>query len=547
MNKPLLARRFALCLISTLATAFIPALHAQDSNPLGAENTPEILTPAAPHTPRINGPSIFGVRPDHPFLYHIPATGDRPMSFSVEHLPGGLSLDVATGNITGTLHHRGTFTVTLHAKNSLGTDDKKFKIVVGETIALTPPMGWSSWPCWAGAVDQDKVLTSARAMVTSGLIDHGWSYVNIDDTWQGKREGPLFALQPNDKFPGMKDLCDQIHAMGLKAGIYSTPWVTSYASYPGGSSDNREGLWSKTLSGDKYRFYGKYDFSENDAKQWDQWGFDYMKYDWRPNDLPHVEEMSKALRRTGRDIVFSLSNSAPIKNASGLAKFSNCWRTCNDIWDGWKENPGHGADYNFGISEIIFSQDRWAPYAGPGHWNDLDTFICGEVGWGPNLHPVRLSADEQYTQMSMWCMLCSPLLIGCNLEHLDPFTLGLLSNDEVLAINQDALGIQAVRVAAWGVVDIFMKPLEDGSKALGFFNRGDTLQTITFNKLPYIGFAGAYQVRDLWRQKDLDTCQVRDITAREYSPDGPSPLKLTIAAHGVILLKLTHIAEPPSR
>ena len=156
-----------LALLATCALLSSPFLHAADS--------PEILTPAAPHTPRINGPSIFGVRPDHPFLYHIPATGDRPMDYSVENLPSGLSLDAATGNITGALHHRGTFTVTLHAKNSLGTDGKKFKIVVGETIALTPPMGWSSWPCWAGAVDQNKVLATARAMVTSGLINHGWT------------------------------------------------------------------------------------------------------------------------------------------------------------------------------------------------------------------------------------------------------------------------------------------------------------------------------------------------------------------------------------
>ena len=216
-------------------------------NSARAADSPEIRTPPAPHTPHINGAGIFGVRPENPFFYHIPATGDRPMAYSADNLPKGLTLDAASGNITGTLHKKiwpfkNNYNVTLHAKNSLGMGDKKFNIVVGETIALTPAMGWNSWNHYAGRITQDIVLENARAMADSGLINYGWSYVNVDDTWQGKRGGPFHGLQGNEKFPDIKALCDQIHALGLRFGIYSTPWETSYATFPGGSSENPEGL-----------------------------------------------------------------------------------------------------------------------------------------------------------------------------------------------------------------------------------------------------------------------------------------------------------------
>jgi alpha-galactosidase len=444
------------------------------------------------------------------------------MQFSVDGLPKGLCLDAASGRITGALKSKGEFKVVLHARNARGTAEKKFRIVCGDKIALTPPMGWNSWNCWAEAVDQDKVMRSARAMVASGLINHGWTYINIDDTWQGKRGGLFGGLQGNEKFPDMKKLCDDIHAMGLKAGIYSTPWITSYAKFPGGSSDTRDGRWDKTMADAKFWRHGKFPFASNDAKQWAAWGFDYLKYDWNPNDVPHVAEMSKALRACKRDIIYSLSNSAPFAHAADWARWSHCWRTTGDIWDHWNENSG---EWQYGISEIGFIQERWAPFAGPGHWNDPDMLVLGWVGWGPKLHQTRLTPDEQYTHISLWCMLSAPLLIGCDMDRLDPFTVSLLSNDEVLALDQDALGKQAVRIAANGAVDIYLKDLEDGSKALGFFNRSRVEETVSFNKLGRHGMAGKQHVRDLWRQKDMD--DVKDI------------IKTTVPPHGVVLLKLT--------
>jgi alpha-galactosidase len=277
------------------------------SNSAIAADAPEIRTPPAPHTPRVNGPAIYGVTPGHPFLYHIPATGDRPMEFAADALPAGLILDPKTGNITGSVKDAGSFDVTLHAKNALGEDNKAFRIVAGDTISLTPAMGWNSWNHYAGRITQEIVIQNARAMVDSGLIDHGWSYVNIDDTWQGKRGGDFHGLQGNDKFPEIKGMCDQIHAMGLKFGLYSTPWVTSYAGFPGGSSENAEGTWTKTVGKTPRNknilpyAIAEHHFATNDANQWGAWGVDYLKYDWNPIELPETKEMSDALRNSGRD------------------------------------------------------------------------------------------------------------------------------------------------------------------------------------------------------------------------------------------------------
>jgi Alpha-galactosidase len=484
--------------------------------------SPEIRAPRPPQTPRINGAPCFGVTPGAPFLYTIPASGLRPMTFSAAGLPPGLSIDSTTGRIHGSTTALGEHAVTLRASNTLGSAEKSFRIVVGDTIALTPPMGWNSWNCWAYTVDQDKVLRSAKALVSAGLADHGWSYINIDDTWQGERGGPHFAIQPNEKFPDLKKLCDEIHALGLKAGIYSSPWITTYGGYRGGSSDSPNGAWEKLADYECNKRLGKFRFAANDARQFAEWGFDYLKYDWHPNDIDHTREMAEALLRTGRDIVLSLSNSAPFADAAELSSLANAWRTTGDIVDVW--TPPTPQPWQFAVSEIGFNQDAWAPFSRPGHWNDPDMLVLGWVGWGPQLHATRLTPAEQYSHFSLWCLLAAPLLIGCDLERLDDFTLGLLTNDEVIAVNQDALGLSARRVATIGVIDVFKKPLEDGSCAVGLFNRGEQTRSMRL-RFDRIGLATGQSVRDLWRQHDLG--------------DIDGEIALTIAAHDVELLRLT--------
>lgn len=460
-----------------------------------------ILTPKPPREPRITGPKVYGSHPGNPFLFTVTATGAEPVRFTVKGLPKGLSLDENTGRITGTTPAAGTYKVEVTAINRYGKESRDFRIVAGNTIALTPPMGWNSWNCWGGAVSQDKVLRSAKGMAAH-LKDHGWTYVNIDDGWQGLRGGKYNAIMPNKKFPDMAGLASQIHDMGLKIGIYSTPWRGSYLGHIGGSADNPEGTyeWTKTEADENYKIksnagknfvLAKYPMIDRDVKQWAEWGIDYLKYDWNPWKVEDVEAMSKLLRESKRDFIYSLSNSAPFPLAQEWANRSHAWRTTGDIYDAWGS-----------VTSILSSQDRWNPYAGPGHWNDPDMLVVGLVGWGPNLHPTRLTPNEQYAHISMWCLLAAPLLLGCDLERLDEFTLNLLTNDEVLSVNQDPLGKQAKLIWQTEEQEIWAKPLEDGTTAVGLFNKGEFPVKMTI-EWDQIGVKGRKTVRDLWRQQTL--------------------------------------------
>ncbi|NOZ62764.1 MAG: alpha-galactosidase [Calditrichaeota bacterium] len=490
---------------------------------------PYILTPKPGKEPRINGAKIFGVRPGTPFLFTVPATGERPMTFSAENLPAGLQIDAETGRITGTIQSREfqTYHITLKAKNKFGEAKRDFRIVVGEKIALTPPMGWNSWNCWGPTVSQEKVVSSARAMAKKGLINHGWTYINIDDGWQGIRGGKYNAIMGNRKFPDIKKMISEIHALGLKVGIYSTPWRGTYAGHIGGSCDNPDGTYGWIKSGEHnedmrhkerknirndYTF-GKYSFLWGDVQQWAEWGFDYLKYDWNPIDVQNVGIMSSLLRTCGRDIVFSLSNSAVFENAPFYARLANAWRTTGDITDSWGSMAGIG-----------FNQHRWTPYAGHGHWNDPDMLVVGKVGWSDNLHPTRLSPDEQYTHISLWCLLSAPLLLGCDLAQLDDFTLNLLTNDEVIEVNQDPLGDQAVQVNSDENFPVYARKMEDGSLAVGLFNRDFRGKKEVTAKWEDLKISGKWKVRDLWRQKDLGVFEGK------FSGEVP--------VHGVVLVRM---------
>ncbi|HEX7903211.1 MAG TPA: putative Ig domain-containing protein [Chitinophagaceae bacterium] len=497
-----------------LLVFFSTAVHAQDTL------AKYILTPPAPATPRINGPKTYGVRPGHPLLFTIAASGVRPMNFSADNLPKGVQLDKTKGTISGSIAKAGEYIITLHAKNKMGETTRSFKIVVGETIALTPPMGWNSWNIYASKVTQELVLANAKAMVSSGLIDHGWSYMNIDDVWQGKRGGTYHAILPDSTtFPDMQGLCDEVHKIGLKIGTYSTPWTESYGHHIGGSSMNAEGIFERTkenIPRNKKQLpyaIGTYKFWENDVKQFAAWGFDYLKYDWNPIEFSETKEMYDLLRASGRDIILSLSNSTPFASIAELSKVSNAWRTGGDIKDNWKS-----------LKSRLLTQDKWAPYAGPGHWNDPDMMIVGWVGWGKGPRPTMLTPDEQYSHMSAWCLQSVPLLLGNDLTKLDAFTLSLLTNDEVIAVNQDPLGKQAVVVSKMDSCGVLAKDLEDGSKAAGLFNVTDSIARKLTVKWSDLGIEGKYIVRDLWRQKDIGTFK------DEFSAD--------VNPHGVVMISL---------
>jgi alpha-galactosidase len=471
-----------------------------------------ILTPKSAPVPRINSAGVFGVRPGAPFLYTIAATGNRPMTFAASELPKGLLLDEKTGRITGSLLNKGDYVVTLSARNDLGTATRKLKIICGSLIGLTPALGWNSWNCFASAVSAEKVKAAADAMVNSGLIDHGWSYINIDDFWEVHRDSKDPTLQgpqrdaagriiPNPRFPDMKGLADYVHAKGLKIGLYSSP-----------------GPW--TCGG----CLGSWQHEEQDAQSYAEWGFDYLKYDWcsygeidKGDTLAGLKKpyrvMRTALDKHNRDILFSFCQYG-MGNVWewGAEVGGNSWRTTGDISDSWSSMAGIG-----------FKQNGHEKYAGPGHFNDPDMLVVGKVGWGPSLHSTHLTPNEQYTHISLWCLLASPLLIGCDMTQLDDFTLSLLSNDEVMEVDQDPLGRQAARVAKDGPLEVWAKDMEDGSKAVGLFNLGYGAAPVMV-KWSELNLSGKQTVRDLWRQKDLGN----------FADAFTTP----VPRHGVVLLRI---------
>jgi len=465
-----------------------------------SEGIPYVLTPKAASSPKINGANVYGARPDAPFLYKIPATGEKPLSYQAISLPKGLQLDKQTGIITGTIAAKGNFKVKFSVKNKVGIANKNFTIICGDVIGLTPALGWNSWNCWGLSVSDEKVKASAKQMFEK-LADHGWSYINIDDGWEESKRNADGEIVPNKKFPDMKGLSDYVHGLGLKLGIYSSPGTLTCGGY-----------------------LGSYQHEEQDAKTYGAWGIDYLKYDWCSYEKiapakPSLEDYKKpyivmrdALNKVNRNIIFSFCQYGMGDVWKWGADIGgNSWRTTGDINDSWGS-----------LSSIGFSQDIPAAYAQPGHFNDPDMLVVGKVGWGPSLHNTRLSPDEQYTHISLWSLLSSPLLIGCDMSQLDDFTLGLLTNDEVIAIDQDALGKSARKVFEKDKVEVWVKELEDGSKAIGIFNLEDkaTKAAINFSdtKLP-----SQIMLRDVWRQQNLGSFK--------------NTFTASIAAHGVILLK----------
>ncbi len=475
---------------------------------------PYILTPPPPARPRINGPSVYGVRPGHPFLYTVPVTGLRPMRIGASGLPAGLKLDPASGMITGSIARRGVYAVTLNASNRRGKATKSFTIRCGDQIALTPQMGWNSWYVWLGKVSDKIMRQAADAMVKNGMIQHGWQYVDIDDCWArvprstnaevgGPTRDPQGKLRPNARFPNMRALTDYIHSKGLKAGIYTSPGPTTCAG-----------------------FEGAYKHEATDAKTFADWGFDLLKYDWcsYKEEAPGQEGFEKPYRLMGallkeqdRDIVLNLCQYGMAQVWKwGKEVGGHSWRTAGDLGIGYTL---------FEDSFDLYAREHLEKYAGPGAFNDPDYLLLGEVA-GPNgtKRKTPFTPNEQYTQVSMWCLLAAPLILSGDIATLDPFTLSLLTNDEVLAIDQDSLVKAARRISKEGETQVWARPLEDGGIAVGLFNLAEDEGPVRLH-WEALGLKGRYRVRDLWRQKDLGRFE--------------GSFQAVVPRHGVVLVKLT--------
>lgn len=379
-------------------------------------------------------------------------------------------------------------------------------------LAATPPMGWNSWNMFGSNIHEDSIRETAEAIASYGLKDCGYEYIVIDDCWSRKtgRDSNGELVPDPEKFPnGMKALVDSVHSLGFKIGIYSDAADRTCGGHP-----------------------GSYGFEEQDAQLWASWGFDFLKYDYcnAPNDqetaIQRYSAMGAALRKTGREFLFSLCEWGPRNpHLWGKDVGGQMWRSSGDVFDSWVNIwVASWTTYGIGIDVSLDIAADLAEYGGPGGWNDLDMLVVGLKGKG-QIHGGGMSFIEYQTHMSMWCMACSPLMIGCDVRKMEKDTATLLTNREVLAINQDSLGIPGRRVKQLGACEIWKKPLADGSMAVALINRG-AIGSDVILKAGDIGLLDTPKLaRNLWSQEDIADFKT-DLTQR-------------VQPHETILLKIT--------
>jgi alpha-galactosidase len=349
---------------------------------------------------------------------------------------------------------------------------------IATTLALTPPMGWNSWNKFACNVNEQLIRQTADAMVKSGMKDAGYQYVNIDDCWLLSRDKDGNPVPDPQRFPsGMKVLGDYIHSLGLKFGIYSDAGIHTCEGRPGARG---------------------YEFQ--DARQYAAWGVDYLKLDWcstSTQDGPSSYAlMRQALDMSGRPIILSICEWGTAKPYLWGAKVGgNLWRTTDDIKDQFRKNAKGEHNGGIGLLDVLDRQVEIGSFAGPSHWNDPDMLEVGNGG---------MTTTEYRSHFSLWSMLAAPLISGNDLRSMTPEIHDILTNKEVIAVDQDALGHEGRRVSQEGDVEVWARPLQDGSRAVILFNRGSSQQDVkvSWRELGYPDHVNA-GVRDLWQHKDL--------------------------------------------
>jgi hypothetical protein len=463
---------------------------------------PYVLTPPDPPAPALHGASVLGARPGTPLHHRVPATGSGPLRFTAQGLPPGLELDGNSGVISGTVPAAGRYTVRLTAHNELGSAWRDWTLVAGEQLALTPPMAWNSWHAHGANSSAALVREAAQALIDQGLAAKGWSGVHVDDGWQAARRLADGSLPGNERFPDMPGLGRYLHERGLQFGLYSSPGATTCARYPGSLG-----------------------FEARDAATWAGWGVDHLRYDLcsYADQMPAratLEDQQKPYRRMGlllrqqpRGMVYNLVQYGEQKVWTwGTRVGGHSWRMTGDIQDSWADLLATG-----------FAMAPYASFVGPGRFNDPDMLMLGVIGAGERRN-TRLTPDEQYTQVSLWSLLAAPLVLGNHLGALDEFTRGLLTNSEVIAINQDARATSAVRVLERGGWQVWVKELEGGGRAVGVFNMGPRFSRLEVDPALFGRSGQRYQPRDAWRQRDL--------------PARSGNLAVAVPSHGVALFTI---------
>jgi hypothetical protein len=527
----------------------------------------EPLNPVEPEeqsdTLQLNGPKVIGTRPGTPFLHSLAASGRRPMKFVVRNLPRGLKCNPRTGLITGKLNVPGTYDILVQVRNVDGRVLDKLTIVCGDNLALTPPLGWNSYDAFCDTVNEEDVLANAR-WLKEHLQPFGWDTVVVDIAWYNPKNNTPYLLdaygrlQPaENRFPssadgqGFKPLADRLHDMGLKFGIHimrGIPRAAVEANTPILGSHFRaadvvramddpllECAWNKDMFGVNLTTAAGQVWYDSIVQQYAEWGVDYIKADnmSSPYVADEVEALRSALDRCGRSIILSLSpGQTPLDKADHVARHANMWRIYGDMWDYWGD-----VNANFDLL------DNWSQSVRPGQWPDADMLPLGRIAvkgytigtWEGREGPryTHLTPDEQVTLMTLWSIAPSPLMLGMNLPDNDEWTTSLLTNPEVLAVNQDPLGRPGQRHEGLGLPnEVWVKELQDGSHAVGIFNRNYNQESI--NMLwQDLGFGAEVKVRDLWQRQDLGL-------QSEYSA--------VIPAHGAVLLKVSQVEDvsPPA-
>ena len=551
MNRILIP--FALCL-TALAVMAKPASSNKSLSP-----RQRLIIAAAKADeqgmPRFNGPSAIGIHPGMPLVQTIAVSGSRPMTYSAKNLPAGLHLDPHTGILTGALAKPGQFVFTVLAQNSQGMTGRKMRIISGNTLAETPPMGWNSYDAFGDSVTEAETLANARWM-QAHLLPYGWDTIVIDFRWYDPkptgndrllnktRTGAKLAadeygrlLPAVDRFPsatngvGFKPLADKLHAMGLKFGIHVMRGIPRQAVLAdtkilGGkytaaeaADTNDKCAWCPDMFGVRDNAAGQA-WYDSCAKLWASWGVDYIKVDDLsvPYHAAEIRMIHRALMQVNHAIIFSTSP-GPTSTAHGgdIMAYANLWRISGDFWDRWSK-----LNHQFDLLA------EWQGAAGPGHWPDADMIPLGHIAirskMGGNPHMTHFTRDEQLTLMSLWALAPSPLMLGMNLPDNDAWTTALLTDPDVLAVDQDWPVLHSHRLFIPGQPEeIWVRLMHDGSQVVGLFNRTD--KPIKLNLAwSVLGYSRPPAVRDLWLQRNY-----------EKSPKFTAELPI----HGCYLLRLS--------
>ncbi len=376
-------------------------------------------------------------------------------------------------------------------------------------LAMTPPMGWNSWNKFQGRISEQVIREAAQAMATNGMKDAGYTYINLDDLWHGPRDAQGFITADAKKFPsGMKAVADYVHSLGLKIGIYSDAGAKTCGGMPGSR-------------GHEYQ----------DAYMYAQWGMDYLKYDWCGaedlNARGAYATMRDALHAAGQPMVFSLCEWGNNQPWLWAADVGDLWRTTGDIYAHFDGNKDHGSYAEHGVLQIMDLQKPLRKYAGPGHWNDPDML---EVGNG-------MSVSEDRAHFSMWCMLAAPLISGNDLPHMTRQTLDILANKDVIAIDQDSLGVEGFVYQTNQNVEVWFKPLADEQWAVCFLNRGISPQKVTFDwKKEAVNDT---EVSKREARFDTVTYAARNVWTGADAGTTADALSAEVPGHDVLLLRLS--------